>query len=330
MKHNWLINATLAIILALLTACGPEQPSPTPARVPTETQPPLSGVRVSTLSPPASDTPVPAAATEMPVPSTVAPVASATTGCTLQAAFIADVTIPDSSVVAPGSQFVKTWRVRNSGTCDWGSGLKTVFVEGNQLGGPSVVSLEPVDAGRTLDIAITLKAPTNPGTYQGKWQLRAPNGAVLTGLTVSIVVQATPTPTGPPTVTPKPSPVPTFAGAIESFVGLWLVVESSYGNNVTDTQRLQQLQIQQADSQLKVSPATGFGSPYSFGLVGFASTSYSGGNRVQWEFDDPALGRVTIEMVIQKACNAWVYLSYTGYPHRRFILQNFQSQIPCV
>jgi hypothetical protein len=319
MKKKW-IEAILVVLAILLAACSAEPVHPTPA--PTETLPPLSGVRVSTLPPPATDTPLPA--TRTPVPPTAGPTAGATPGCVMSAAFVADVTIPDNSSVAPGAQFVKTWRVKNSGTCDWGADLVLAFTEGTRMDGPAVVAVPSTLSGGTRDFSITLKAPSSPGAYKGKWQLRAPNGAPLTGLTVSIVVAVTPTPTGPATATPKPSPVPTFAGTIESFVGLWLVDEA-----LGDPQRLQQIQVEQNGSKLLASPATTFASPYAFGLVGFTSTTYNGGDTVQWEFDDPERGHVTIRMTINKACNAKIRLSYTGLPNKGYIFYNVQSQIPC-
>lgn len=323
------IESTLLIIVlgVWLAACSPQPVTGTPTRVPTETPLTLSGIRVSTLPPPATNTPVPATFTS--VPPTLALQPSATPGCVMSAAFVADVTIPDGSDIAAGSQFVKTWRIRNSGTCDWGNRFTATFVEGNPLGGPSVVSIPPTDAGGTRDVSLTLQAPAQPGAYKGKWQVRTAGGAVLTGLTVSIVVSATPTPaaTATPKATVKPTPVPTFAAAIDSFVGLWLTVEDRFGDNVTDTQRLQQLQIEKSGSQLKVSPATTFGSPHQFGLIGFASAPYSGGPRMQWNFQDPKLGQVSIEMIINKLCNARANLSYAGFSGK-FIVQKPQCQLP--
>jgi hypothetical protein len=323
MKPQMILRLVLIASVCLLVACEASRPTPTAGPAPTETLLPLSGVRVSTLTPIPSHTSAPATNTPIPpttVPAT-APVVVPTQGCTLQAAFTADVTIPDGSAVAPGAQLVKTWRVRNSGSCDWRSGLSLVFVEGNQLGGPSALAIDPVDAGRSLDISITLKAPTEPGAYRGKWQLRTSNGAVLTGLTFSIVIETTPTPSGPATATPKPTPIPTFAASIDSFVGMWYVVTDKFGDNVTDTQRLQQMQISRSQGQLQISPATTFGSPYQFGLAGFAAGNYPGGPRMDWEFIDPLLGTVHLQMGINKQCNATVRLRYSGYDGKFIVYQ---------
>jgi hypothetical protein len=327
MNRIWIKQMGLIMAALALAACSSAPIAGTPTPTPTETPLSLSGIHVSTLPPPATNTPVPATFTS--VPPTVAVQPSATPGCVISAAFVADVTIPDGSEIAPGSQFVKTWRIKNSGTCGWGSGVTAVFVGGNQLGGPSSVSIPPTDVGGTRDVSLTLKAPASPGNYNGKWQVRTSSGAVLTGLTVSIVIAATPTPavTPSPTARVKPTSVPTFDAGIDSFVGLWLTVEDKFGGNITDTQRLQQLQINRSGSQLLISPATTFASPYQFGLVGFASAPYSGGRRMQWEFDDPKLGHVSIAMGINKLCNSNARLEYPGFAGT-FIVYQPQCQIP--
>jgi hypothetical protein len=52
-------------------------------------------------------------------------------GCTDIAAFVADVTIPDNTVMAPNQPFTKTWRLRNDGTCTWTNqlGLTQLSIE---------------------------------------------------------------------------------------------------------------------------------------------------------------------------------------------------------
>lgn len=130
-------------------------------------------------------------------------------GCTLNAAFVADVTVPDDTEFAPGTAFVKTWRLRNSGTCDWGPGFKLVFVSGDALGGPAQVDISPTAAGSTVDVSVNLVAPSDPGTYRGNWRMQSDTG-LLFGHTVYVRIivpeEETPTPTEPPTeeVTPAP------------------------------------------------------------------------------------------------------------------------------
>ena len=114
--------------------------------------------------PPPGATPVP---TSIPI----------TLSCTNRAAFVKDLTIPDGSLFAPGASFAKTWRLKNSGTCTWKSGYQVVFINGQQMGGASPMSLQQtVPPGKTIDLSITLTAPASEGYYAGAWQLRSPQG----------------------------------------------------------------------------------------------------------------------------------------------------------
>ncbi len=106
--------------------------------------------------------------------------------CTYRATFLGDATIPDDSFVAAGSMFVKTWMVRNDGTCTWGPDkyahflYALAFAGGSQMGAPSVIPLhDAVRPGQTTDVSVTLVAPTAPGTYTSNWMFRVegdPNG----------------------------------------------------------------------------------------------------------------------------------------------------------
>jgi TolB protein len=138
-------------------------------------------------------------------------------GCTLNASYVADVTIPDDTELAPGTAFVKTWRIRNSGTCDWGSGFTLAFVSGDHMGGPSSVAVPATVAGSTADVSVNLTAPSAPGTYRGNWRVRSDEGVAFgSTIYVRIVVPApTPEPTDTPipTLPPPPSPTPFGGGA---------------------------------------------------------------------------------------------------------------------
>ena len=107
------------------------------------------------------------------------------------AQYVADVTIPDGMAVNPGEGFVKAWKVRNSGTCDWGKRYKLVFVSGEQMGGPESVPLPEVAAGEAGDISVDLVAPGTPGLHMGTWRIKAKGGDPFgTNLTVVIEVAA--------------------------------------------------------------------------------------------------------------------------------------------
>jgi hypothetical protein len=89
------------------------------------------------------------------------------------AAFIADVTYGDGTIVGRGNTFTKTWRVKNVGTCTWTTAYDIVFVSGDKLGGKDAVALPAsVSPGRSVDISIQLTAPNKDGHYRGYWMLR--------------------------------------------------------------------------------------------------------------------------------------------------------------
>jgi uncharacterized protein YkwD len=100
-------------------------------------------------------------------------------GC-LDAAPVADVTIPDGELLDPGESFTKIWRIRNSGTCEWSDDLgkfQWVFVEGNQMGGPDRVAVAgPVSPGSDYDVSVELTAPQEAGQHRGMWNMVGPNG----------------------------------------------------------------------------------------------------------------------------------------------------------
>lgn len=95
------------------------------------------------------------------------------TTCINTFAFVADLTIPDDTVMAPGVEFVKQWRVLNTGTCPWTTDYKLVAVDDPPtMAGQTEVALNsPIAPGQTLDIGVSLIAPNNPGTYRSNWQL---------------------------------------------------------------------------------------------------------------------------------------------------------------
>jgi heat shock protein HslJ/uncharacterized protein affecting Mg2+/Co2+ transport len=125
-------------------------------------------------------------------------------------AWVADLTYDDSQgppVVPPGTSFVKSWRVRNSGTCTWDSSYALTFANGNvpaaQMGGQSVPVRGTVAPGATYDFSVNLVSPTQPGEYQGFWQMRNGRGVAFgEKVWVAIRVPAAPTPTPKPTATP--------------------------------------------------------------------------------------------------------------------------------
>ena len=122
--------------------------------------------------PPLTPTPRPF---DTPIP-TVAPA-----GCD-KAAFVADVTVPDGTLFSPGTSFIKTWRLKNAGSCTWTNAYKLVFYNGEQMGAPTSINMpKSVAPGITVDLTVNMVAPAIPGTYRGYWILSNATG-VLFGL----------------------------------------------------------------------------------------------------------------------------------------------------
>jgi hypothetical protein len=94
-----------------------------------------------------------------------------TSRCTSDAVFEADVTVPDGTRIEAGQSFVKTWRIRNTGTCDWDASYRLVFVDGEQMGGPDSLAVPETPSGGSTSISVELVAPPKGGTYRGYWQM---------------------------------------------------------------------------------------------------------------------------------------------------------------
>lgn len=137
-----------------------------------------------------------------------------TTSCD-KLTFVSDLDVPDGKVFAPGAAFIKTWRVKNTGTCTWTTSYKLVFVSGEQMGAASAeINLKStINPNTTVDISVPLAAPAANGNYRGYWQLKNAQGALfgLGGAAdqpfwVDINVKGGTTVTATPTVTVTGTP----------------------------------------------------------------------------------------------------------------------------
>ena len=128
--------------------------------------------------------------------------------------FVSDVEIPDGTVMRPGEDFDKVWRIRNTGTCTWNRDYRLVFVQGDRMDGTSEPVTSTVRPGETYDMVIDQRAPSSPGKYTGIWQMINQN-AVPFGERVWVKItvpgaESKPTPI-PPTATSIPPVQPTLA-----------------------------------------------------------------------------------------------------------------------
>jgi hypothetical protein len=192
------IAVSLTAGAAFLAACNmPRSPSPEQVAQTAAAETAVAQrIRASLATPtvPPTITPPPPTATHTPTPS---PRPTATVDCDDSLQFVSDVTIPDNTAMTPGQTFTKTWRLRNSGNCDWTTAFEAVFIDGASMGASAVVALAgTVPSDGTIDVSIKLTAPTTNGAYRGNYRMRNA-GDTLFGspFYVQIVVGPTPTPT---------------------------------------------------------------------------------------------------------------------------------------
>ena len=153
---------------------------------------------------------------EIPVPTTVV---STAIPCDSYA-YVSDVTIPDGTILAPGATFTKTWRIFNSGSCNWTTKYKLVFVSGTDMGGVATAMTAAINSGGQNNVSVAMKAPTTEGKITGYWRMQNAAGTtfgpqIYVQVVVSnkaITLTLTPKATGEPTVhtsTPHPTSTPT-------------------------------------------------------------------------------------------------------------------------
>ena len=98
------------------------------------------------------------------------------TDCVDDLKFIDDVTIPDGTVVAPGSALDKQWEVENSGTCNWNEKYMLKFISGEAMGAPTEQGIIPARTGSRVTLRIVFRAPDEPGSYKSAWQVHNAQG----------------------------------------------------------------------------------------------------------------------------------------------------------
>jgi hypothetical protein len=151
------IFLSFSLAACSLTAAEPDATATTESQV---TQ------SVATIAPTFTPTTTP---TTTPSPTATRPATSGgQTGgqptCSYNLAFVADMSLPDGTQVVTGTSIVKTWRVRNSGTCAWTNGFTFRQVDGDAMSA-TTINTPSVAVGGTVDIAVTLNVGTNIAAY---------------------------------------------------------------------------------------------------------------------------------------------------------------------
>jgi hypothetical protein len=175
--------------------------------MPTATStPPVPPTPETTNTPLVTDTPLPVATsapatTPATTPATATPLALNTPLATSQAscdnmAYVADVTIPDGYVAARGESMKKTWTLKNLGPCTWTQNYKFAYGWGGQGTNwsttPPVNLSKVVAPGGTIEVTVTLTAPSAAGEYVAVFKLQNDKGFFFPKgqqVTIDIVVK---------------------------------------------------------------------------------------------------------------------------------------------
>jgi hypothetical protein len=195
-------DARLTEIFALTPSPTPVTPTPTFDATQTAAAQTASAQLTQSAGLTPSASPTTASTPSTPVP----PVSGAD-----RAIFVADVTIPDGTVIAPGAAFTKTWKLQNAGTSTCSTGYSLAFVSGEKMGTVSSVPMpQSVAPGAQIDISVDMVAPTNPGNYQGYWKMKNSAGQFFNDSVYVLIAVGSggqnPTPTaGTPVATPSPT-----------------------------------------------------------------------------------------------------------------------------
>jgi hypothetical protein len=218
-QPGWVIPS---ILILYLSACGSRTNPPTAVNVDaiytqaavtvaarfTQTALAFTKTPAASLTPQVSKTPV---ASQTPLITntpdvTSTPILIATQVQTVQGScdnmlYVSDVTIVDGSLVAPGSKFVKTWRIRNNGQCTWSTNYRLIYgwssdswKDIRQAPPASVLLTKAVNPGEEYEISVTLVAPITSGNYQAAFRLQNDKGFNF-GTILTLLYQVTGTPT---------------------------------------------------------------------------------------------------------------------------------------
>ena len=104
-------------------------------------------------------------------------------------AIVRDVNYPSGTTVKAGDTITKTWKVQNTGSCDWNINYALVIVQDENFRSTWGRIGKVVAPGSWAEISVVLEMPKHDGTFTGSWRLADAGGnAFGATLSVSIVV----------------------------------------------------------------------------------------------------------------------------------------------
>ncbi len=133
-----------------------------------------------TAASPAATTTGQPAVTPSPAPTETAAAASTSAtspeaGCIDKASFYSDISYPDGTLLKQGEAFIKTWQIRNEGTCVWDK-YQLVFASGDNMSGPLATSMPKIMPGETTNVSVNLVSPSRGGEHVGDWWFQNATG----------------------------------------------------------------------------------------------------------------------------------------------------------
>lgn len=89
------------------------------------------------------------------------------------AVWVGDSTIPDGTIIKPGTTFVKTWAIKNTGLTEWPTSYRLVYLAGLQgaNGTLNVHIPNTLKPAMVINVSVTFIAPTTEGKYTSYWRL---------------------------------------------------------------------------------------------------------------------------------------------------------------
>lgn len=157
-------SAAATVIAELTLTAAAFTPTPQPTTIPPSPEPTIS-----------AETPTPIFATD-PTQIALGTPGQLCDDMTFNNATV-DVTIIDGTQMTPGQEFVKTWKIKNTGICSWGDGYGLIYAGyADKMDGQPVPLNTLVQVGQEVDVSVNFKAPTKVGEYTSAWQMANSKG----------------------------------------------------------------------------------------------------------------------------------------------------------
>ncbi|PKN99468.1 MAG: hypothetical protein CVU42_08195 [Chloroflexi bacterium HGW-Chloroflexi-4] len=197
------VIAALVITTFVLSACAAATPTEDPAIKITQIAATIQAefTQNAALTPSATATSEPTATPTLAPPTPTVEVTETTPTATVRvdpqgsvadkAVYSADVTIPDGTIVKPGSTVVKTWAIKNIGETTWKTAYRLSYLDGLKDAKEALYVHLPneVKPALTVNVTVVFTAPSEPGTYYSYWRLVNGDGQLFgENMSMKIVV----------------------------------------------------------------------------------------------------------------------------------------------